>query len=172
MKIRDRAEYASKPRPLTTTPDQLVVDAAQAMSAKNYGSIIVVDPDTRVIGMMTERDILRRVVAERRDPMTTRVGEVMTTELRLARADDDLVGWLRIMSNERFRRLPIVDADDRLVAVMTQGDFVSYTWPELLGQAKNMAKATFGPDLSMAFMVIGLLIYTVAIIVAVAIFAT
>lgn len=172
MKIRDRTEFASKPKPLTTTPDQLVVDAARAMSDKNYGSIIVVDPDARVIGMMTERDILRRVVAEHRDPSTTRVSDVMTTELRLARADDDLVGWLRIMSNERFRRLPIVDADDRLIAVMTQGDFVSYTWPELLDQAKNMAKATFGPDLSMAFMVVGLLIYTVAIIIAVAIFAT
>ncbi|WP_033922705.1 CBS domain-containing protein [Sphingomonas sp. 37zxx] len=172
MKIRDRTEFASKPKPLTTPPERLVVDAARAMSEKNYGSIIVVDPDSRVIGMMTERDILRRVVAEHRDPSTTRVSDVMTTELRLARADDDMVSWLRIMSNERFRRLPIVDADDRLIAVMTQGDFVSYTWPELLDQAKNMARATLGPDLSMAFMVIGLLIYTVAIIIAVAIFAT
>jgi predicted transcriptional regulator len=93
----------------------------------------------------------------------------MTSELRLARADDDMLGWLRLMSNERFRRLPVVDEDGRLIAVMSQGDFVSYTWPELFAQAKNMARATIGPNISLPVMLVGILLYTLAIVIGIAV---
>ena len=145
MKIRDRKEFETKPEPLTCGPDTTVLIATQAMAKKNYGSIVIVDNDQRVLGMMTERDIFRRVIAERLDPETTRVAEVMTSNVHTARADDDLVDWLRVMSNERFRRLPVVDDDGRLVTIMSQGDFVSYTWPDLINQAKTLTRAWFGP---------------------------
>ena len=127
MKIKDRPEYRTKPKPMICKPDEMVRDAVERMSKRNYGAIIVTGGDDKVVGMMTERDVMRRVVAERRDPDATRVSEVMTADVRCANADDDYVDWLRIMSNERFRRLPIVDAEGRLVNSMTQGDFVSYT---------------------------------------------
>ncbi len=57
----------------------------------------------------------------------------MTTDLKVARADDDLLDWLRLMSNERFRHLPVVDDQGVIIGMMSQGDFVSYTWPELMG---------------------------------------
>jgi CBS-domain-containing membrane protein len=63
--------------------------------------------------------------------------------LRLARGDDDLLDWLRQMSNDRFRHLPVVDDDGTLIGIMSQGDFVSYTWPELLSRLKEQARATF-----------------------------
>ena len=91
----------------------------------------------------------------------------MTSNVRTASKNDELVDWLRIMSNERFRRLPIVDDNDRLTAVMTQGDFVSYTWPELVVQMKTMAQATFGDSLSLPRILAGVLIYSAVIIVAV-----
>ena len=53
-----------------------------------------------------------------------------------------LLDWMRIMSNERFRRLPVVDDEGRIKAVFTQGDFVSYTWPDLIYQMKSLAGAT------------------------------
>jgi CBS domain-containing protein len=169
MKISDRREFRTKPAPLTCSSDDSVLDAVMRMAEKNYGSVVVVDGDRRVIGMMTERDIFRRVVAERRDPTTTRVADVMTRELRLARADDEMLDWLRIMSNERFRRLPIVDGDGRLISIMTQGDFVSYTWPELFSQARDMARATLGGrNAGLPIMLIALLAYTAVIVIAVA----
>ena len=74
MKIKDRPELKSKPAPLTTKPDELVVDAVKRMAEKNFGSIIVLKPDDTVAGILTERDIFRRVVAELRDPSTTCIG--------------------------------------------------------------------------------------------------
>ncbi|MBH5321937.1 CBS domain-containing protein [Aurantiacibacter sediminis] len=168
MRISERSEFASKPAPLTCSADTTVFDAVTQMSDKNYGSIVIVDDAHRVKGMMTERDIFRRVIAEERDPKTTPVSEVMTEEIRKARGDDELVDWLRIMSNERFRRLPIVDENDKLVAIMSQGDFVSYTWPELLQQMARMAKASMAPSLNPAAILIAVLIYTVVLIAAVA----
>ncbi len=132
MMIADRPEFAQKPPPLTCRPDDMIEATAQAMSAYNYGCAVVVHGDEDdVIGILTERDILTRVVARHRSPAQTRVSEVMTANPRTGRAEDDVVDWLRIMSNERFRRLPILDADGKLVALFTLGDFVAYTWPEL-----------------------------------------
>ena len=131
MRISDRPEYKSKPTPLTFRQDATVAEAVAAMSARNYGAVIVTDADAKVHGVNAGRDAKQ-----------TKLSEVMTTEVRTARADDDVLDWLRIMSNERFRRLPIVDDEGRLQAVFTQGDFVSYTWPELMSQATQLAKAT------------------------------
>ena len=142
--------------------------ASKRMAERNYGSIIVVDGERRVLGLLTERDILRRLVAAERDPARTKISDIMTSDLRVARAGDDVVGWLRLMSNERFRRLPVVDDDQRLINVITQGDFVSYTWPDLLDQTRALVKQTFGGTFSLPILIGGVLFYTVIIIAAVA----
>jgi CBS domain-containing protein len=170
MKISDRKEFASKAPPLTCSADATVFDAVQQMAEKNFGSIIVTDAAGRVEGMMTERDIFRRLIAAERDPKTTMVSEIMTREVRMAKPDDDLRDWLRIMSNERFRRLPIVDEDKKLVSVMSQGDFVSYTWPELLGQVSDMAKATIAPVFNPLAILLAILGYTVVLVIALSFF--
>jgi len=72
------------------------------------------------------------------------------------------------MSNERFRRLPVVDDEQRLINVITQGDFVSYTWPDLLNQARTLVKQTAGGTFSLPILAGGVLIYTVIIIFSVA----
>ena len=167
MKISDRPEFQSKPAPLTCAPEETVLVASKRMAERNYGSIIVVDGERRVLGLLTERDILRRLVAVERDPAHTRTSDIMTSDLRIARASDDVIGWLRLMSNERFRRLPVVDGDERLINVITQGDFVSYTWPDLLIQARTLVKQSLGDTYSLPILLGGLMLYTVIIIIAV-----
>lgn len=164
MMIADRKEFATKPAPLTCRANATVYEAVVDMAARNFGSIVVLDKDERIEGMMTERDIFRRVIAEERDPKTTTVGEVMTRELRMAKKTDDYREWLRIMSNERFRRLPIVDEDRKLVGIMTQGDFVSYTWPDLVNQAGVMARAAVAPVGSPVMIVSAVLIYSLVLV--------
>ncbi|WP_371397618.1 CBS domain-containing protein [Fretibacter rubidus] len=161
MKIKNRPEYGNKPAPLTCTADTTVLAAVKSMAEKNYGSIIVIDDERRVLGVMTERDIFKRVMAPELDPSKTHVKDVMSTELRVAKEDDDLTDWLRIMSNERFRRLPIVDADERLVSVMSQGDFVSYTWPQLLTQVSTLAKSTVGKNSQQSLIIAGITVYAI-----------
>ncbi len=167
MRIKDRPEFASKPKPLTATADATVADAVAKMAARNFGSIVVVDGDGKLIGLVTERDLMTRVINQGRDPKTTTLDEIMTRELRVAREDDDVLDWLRIMSNERFRRLPVVDDAGRVTAIMTQGDFVSYTWPDLLAQAKELAKATVSSNYQLAMIAGGLLVYTIAMVVVI-----
>ncbi|WP_316012872.1 cyclic nucleotide-binding/CBS domain-containing protein [Roseobacter sp. HKCCA0434] len=144
--IANRPEYAQKPRPLTARPEDSVREAVRQMSRHNYGCVVVVDAGDRPIGLMTERDVMKRLIDADRDPATTTVGEIMTANPRSARRDDLVVDWLRIMSNERFRRLPVVDEDGRLESIFTQGDFVSYTWPELGRDAPAPARSIGGFD--------------------------
>ncbi|MEM6490251.1 MAG: CBS domain-containing protein [Pseudomonadota bacterium] len=165
MKIKDRPEFTTKPRVLTMPPDTPLRAAVAEMCRRRYGSVVVTDPESRLLGIFTERDALTRVINEGRDPEVTVLGEVMTTDVRVASAEDNLIDWLRIMSNERFRRLPIVDADGRVISMMTQGDFVSYTWPELLGQLSLSAKAAMGKNYPMALVLGALALYSIVLII-------
>lgn len=143
MQIKDRPEFSRKGAVMTFSPDQDVFTAVQAMSEKNYGAAVIISPDRKPLGIVTERDFMRRLLSKSLDPKKTPLSAIMTSDLKLARADDDLLDWLRQMSNDRFRHLPVVDDDGSLIGIMSQGDFVSYTWPELLNRVKEQAKATF-----------------------------
>lgn len=161
-RLKDRPEYASKPKPLTRSPDTNVAEAVAAMSEKNYGSVIVVDGDEKVIGVVTERDVMNKLVGQALDPVQTKLSDIMTENPRLAREDDDIIDWLRMMSNERFRRLPVVDDNGRIKAVFTQGDFVSYTWPDLLYQMQQLAKAEVTRHFPYYLIFGGIAVYTIA----------
>ena len=145
-RLMDRPEYRLKQQPLTCAPETSVFDAVLAMSEKNYGAVIVIDNLKTVIGVFTERDVMNKVVGKELDARKTAVKDIMTANPRVAKETDDLIDWLRIMSNERFRRLPVVDENGHIKAVFTQGDFVSYTWPDLMYQVKTMATATISKN--------------------------
>lgn len=161
-RIVDRPEFSSKFSPLTGRAETTVFDAVAAMKAKNYGCIVITDMAGRVEGIVTERDIMFKLVGQNGDPTTVTLAQIMTRDIRMARETDNVVDWLRIMSNERFRRLPVVDSEGRLQALLTQGDFVSYTWPDLLHQASGLAKATILGQLH--YIVIAVLVFTLALV--------
>ena len=125
-KLKDRPEFSSKPKPVTFERHQKVSEAVEEMTKKNYGSVVIVDKSKKVVGICTERDILKKLVNKNLDPSRTNIEDIMTTNPRVGREDDDVLDWLRIMSNDRFRRLPVVDDKGEIKAIFTQGDFVSY----------------------------------------------
>lgn len=162
MRIKDRPEFNRKGAVLTFGPDETVATAVKVMSQRNYGASVITDAESRPIGIVTERDFMRRLLDKGLDPNTTRLRDIMTTDLKLARADDDLLDWMRQMSNDRFRRLPVVDEDGKLVSMMTQGDFVAYTWPQLFGRVTEQAKATFDLNPSMFVALAGIVAFLLA----------
>jgi CBS domain-containing protein len=169
MKIKDRPEFNSKSSVMTFAPDDSAYTAIKAMSEKNYGAAVVIGNDRKPVGIVTERDFMRRLLNKDLDQKTTRLGDIMTSDLKLAKADDDLLDWLRQMSNERFRHLPVVDDEGALIGIMSQGDFVSYTWPELLNRVKEQAKATFDINPSIfAALGVGILLVLVLMIAIIA----
>lgn len=159
MRIKDRPEYATKAKPMTFSPGTKVSTAVSAMTEKNYGSAVIVDKSNKVVGIMTERDLMTRLVNNKMDPDKTKVSDIMTSEVRVANENDNMIDWLRIMSNERFRHLPIVDEKGKIVNMMSQGDFVSYTWPELLNQLKVTTKATIGAGYQIFLIILAMLAY-------------
>jgi CBS domain-containing protein len=105
----------------TVSPDDTIEEAAQEMRDGDFGLVPVVE-DEELVGVVTDRDIAIRAVAEGRDPSTL-VREVMSEGVVWASEDDSIEDAARIMSDHQIRRLPIVDADQRLVGIVSLGDF-------------------------------------------------
>lgn len=166
-RLVDRPEFKTKPQPITFLAKDKVTEAIEIMSEKNYGSVVIVDSKDKVIGIVTERDIVKKLVKNNMSPKTTKLEEIMTSNPRVANENDNVIDWLRIMSNDRFRRLPVVDENGKIKVIFTQGDFVSYTWPDLIFHASQLAKASFMKGFSINTMLIMMLIYGVAMIAAI-----
>ena len=164
QKISDRPEYELKAPVVKYWPNIMTSNAIKVMSEKNYGAVIIVDPSERPIGIVTERDLLRRLLAKGLDPETTPLSEIMTTDLKVAREDDEVLVWVRQMSNERFRHVPVVNAEGRLLNIMSQGDFVSYTWPDLINLVKDQTGHALKFQFQLPILAAGLALYTVIIL--------
>lgn len=162
MKIKDKPEYQNKPKPITFLPTDKVQKALDVMCDKNIGSIIVVNKDQTVAGIVTERDMMIKVLGEKLDPNKVTLSKIMVKKVWAANEDDDVVDWMQTMSRERFRHLPIVDKNGKLVNMMSQGDFLAYTWPDLYEKLKEDLKGRLGR--SFQFLLIGLAILTLILI--------
>ena len=100
--------------------DAMISDAAEVMLREDIGDVIVLEED-RLYGILTDRDIVVRVVAERRDPCQTRLGDVCSRQLTTIGPDDSVGQALRLMREKAIRRLPVVEASE-VVGILTIGD--------------------------------------------------
>ena len=111
---------AMTPNVRSAAPTDSLADAAQTMKQEDVGSLPVVEDD-RLIGILTDRDIVLRAVAERVDPQSINVGEVASRDLVTVEPEQDLDEALALMARDRVRRLPVVE-DGRLVGMLAQAD--------------------------------------------------
>jgi CBS domain-containing protein len=115
-KVRDVMSAA----PVCMAPDESVSAAARAMKQHGIGPILVLT-DGRLSGLVTDRDITVRVLAENRDPRTTRVGDICSRELVVLDPDDDLAEASRLVRDRAVRRIPVL-RDGTPVGVVSIGD--------------------------------------------------
>jgi CBS domain-containing protein len=110
--------------PRVVTPETTVQEAARLMQSEDTGVLPVVESSGshRLIGMITDRDIAIRVVAEGRTGASVR--DAMSTGVRSARPDDDAKDVMDLMASEQVRRVPIVDASGMVVGIVSQADIV------------------------------------------------
>ena len=104
-----------------TDPNVTVRDVARKMRADNIGALPVGEND-RLVGMVTDRDILVRAVAEDRAPGNTTVREVMSEKVYYCFEDDDAERAAQIMADHQVRRLPVLNRDKRLVGIVALAD--------------------------------------------------
>ena len=106
--------------PITLPPDSSVVDAAKAMRDADVGPALIAD-DGGLQGIITDRDIAVRVVAEGRDPSSTKVSEIASTGLATLTPDDSVEDAIRIIREQNVRRIPIVE-NNQPVGIVAIGD--------------------------------------------------
>jgi len=118
---------------ITVEANKTVTEAAALMAENDVGNLIVMDDNTP-IGIVTERDFVRRVLAKEK-PSKTKISEVMSTPLRVIDPDASLKEAARRMVRKRIRRLPVIK-DNKLVGIITTTDF-----------ARHLSKKTFTDDI-------------------------
>lgn len=112
-------------------PEATVKEAAEKMKQLNIGPLPVCDGE-RLVGMLTDRDITTRVVAEGRDPTTMKIREMMTPDIVYCFEDQDVHEAARLMEQHQIRRLPIVNHNKWLVGIVSLGDLAVGTGDQKL----------------------------------------
>jgi len=108
------------PAPVCMTPGESVSAAARAMKQHDIGTVLVVN-DGRLSGLVPDRDITVRVLAENRDPRATRIGDICSANLVVLSPDDDVAEATRLVRERAVRRIPVL-ADGIPVGVVSIGD--------------------------------------------------
>jgi CBS domain-containing protein len=108
-------------RPRCATPDTPLSEVAEIMERDDVGAVPLV-VDDRLVGLVTDRDIVVRAIAAGKDPRGMPAGDIATGELVTVEPDDDLSDALQLMARHQVRRLPVVEEGDRLVGVLAQAD--------------------------------------------------
>lgn len=123
--------------PACCVPQDSVVTAAMIMKAQNAGSVpVVADRNSRhVVGIVTDRDIAIRVVAEQRDYYSTHVADVMSKDVVTCKEDDDYDQAIAAMKEHQIRRIPVVDAGKGLVGIVAMADVSRQAEPRIIGEA-------------------------------------
>jgi CBS domain-containing protein len=118
--------------PASCEPSATVIEAAKTMASEDVGPVPIVEGD-RLVGMVTDRDLVVRVLAEGRDPSSTTLGEIASSDLVTVRPESDLEEAVRLMQQHQVRRLPVVE-DGRLVGIIAQADVARALEEERTGE--------------------------------------
>jgi CBS domain-containing protein len=135
LKVRE----IMSPNPLTIPADATIMQAAKAME-KHDSSCVFVKSKGKIVGIITERDITRRVVGKGASPKTTKVKAVMTSQIVVTPPDASIEEALNVMTTNRVRRLPVVDEKGDMVGLVGTAD-VAKALAEKAGYSTSLITA-------------------------------
>lgn len=124
--MSDTVKLLAPSEPIKLTEDATVHDAITHMAEKRRAAVVIVDAAGRLIGIFTERDLLRRVAVPGRDPRQTRLGEVMTRNPETLAPDDLIAYAINRLHHASYRTIPLADAEGRPIGIMTVNDIVQW----------------------------------------------
>lgn len=116
---------------VTVSPEATVHEAAHRMWTRKVGALVVTDATGAPLGILTDRDIVVRVVAAGKDPAKAQVGRVMRRHPTVIREDQGILDATKVLSRRGVRRLPVVDAKGKLVGVVALDDLLMLLGSEM-----------------------------------------
>lgn len=128
---------------LTATPQDRMADVARTMAEQGVGALVVTEDDGAVVGIISERDVVRHVASEGADALEQSVAEVMTHPVTTCASTTGVTELATTMTEGRVRHLPVVD-DGRLVGIVSIGDVVKSRLDELALEAESLERYVTG----------------------------
>lgn len=117
-------------------PGHTAAEAAHYMAERNVGAVLVLEGN-RLVGILSERDLMKRVLAVQRDPQATKVAEVMTAKPVVANVHDSLETCLKTMKQANIRHLPVIDGD-KLLGLISLRDLLQVDLSEKVEELQQM----------------------------------
>ena len=123
MTFRQISDMVHDKNPVTLQETATVQEACRRMRDRHVGAVLVTDKRHRLVGIFTGRDAVTRMLAECKDPATTRLADVMTASPSALPTTMTAIDALRLMQDGGFRHVPVVEEGGRIVSVISRGDF-------------------------------------------------
>jgi CBS domain-containing protein len=123
MKLVKHLLDAKGRKVVSIAPDASVFDAIKLMADESIGSLVVMDAQDKLVGIVTERDYARKVIVKGRSSHDTSVAEIMTADVMTAGSDHTVKSCMELMTEKKLRHLPVVE-NDKVIAMVSIGDLV------------------------------------------------
>jgi len=125
---------------VAVSPDTPAVEVARIMGERNVGSVVVVTGDNRPAGILTDRDLAIRVMAQEKNPGEVRASDILTRDVITFQDSMGIYEAIQKMTDAGIRRMPIVDDAGKLIGIVTMDDIVRMLGEEMAAIAKNIEK--------------------------------
>jgi len=125
---------------VAVSPDTPAVEVARIMGEKNVGSVVIVTGDNRPVGVITDRDLTIRVMAQEKNPGEVRAEDIQTRDVITFQDSMGIYEAIQKMTAEGIRRMPVVDDTGRLIGIVTMDDIIRMLGEEMAAIAKNIEK--------------------------------
>ena len=119
------------PEVMTILPETLISEAAKILANKRIGSVIALDPQKKIAGILSERDIVNGLATAGQPILNKPAKEYMTCNVTVSHPEDSLATLMSVMNSKRIRHLPIVDNNEHLIGIISIGDIVNARMTEL-----------------------------------------
>lgn len=129
---------------ITIAPDQTISEAISRLSSYNIGVLVVLGASGKVVGIISERDIVRRLV-EDQELFSREVSEIMTSEVIVGVPDDDVMSVVHTMTEKRFRHIPVIDKG-QLIGIISIGDILKAQRDQYQGQIDTLETQIMASD--------------------------
>lgn len=115
----------------TINSESNIAHLVDVLKKHNIGAVVVSDDGRRILGIISERDIVRALAAHTGEVSSLKVSDLMTKDVYTCTQDDTVDGLMQVMTDRKFRHVPVVDEDGALIAVVSIGDLVRQRLSEL-----------------------------------------